>query len=246
MPNLSCLLGDCKSDGWGAEVAKTSATPSGTLAPGQADEAAFSPVAGTGYDEAWLKRNWPGNRSWCCLRCCPSRARMCVLACFWWAAQSAPVAIWTVGLSALLGLVTWKLRAATPAARQPARSSPPASCFPPSCFLMQPWHTALIPALAVSVLAFAATRVGRAKKERLGTAERRQGRSASQVAANLGLAALVVERTRAVLAARLPLASAPLSARRRRCLPWRWPHWLKPRQTRFRLRSGRCSAAGRG
>jgi uncharacterized protein (TIGR00297 family) len=41
------------------------------------------------------------------------------------------------------------------------------------------------------VLAFAATQVGRAKKERLRTAERRMGRSASQVAANLGLAALV-------------------------------------------------------
>jgi uncharacterized protein (TIGR00297 family) len=54
-----------------------------------------------------------------------------------------------------------------------------------------PWHSALIPTLAVSVLAFAATRVGRTKKERLGTAERRMGRSASQVAANLGLAALV-------------------------------------------------------
>jgi uncharacterized protein (TIGR00297 family) len=54
-----------------------------------------------------------------------------------------------------------------------------------------PWHSALTPTLAVSVLAFAATRVGRAKKERLGTAERRRGRSASQIVANLGFAALV-------------------------------------------------------
>jgi uncharacterized protein (TIGR00297 family) len=55
----------------------------------------------------------------------------------------------------------------------------------------QPWHTALIPVLAVSFLAFAATRAGRRKKERLGTAEPRRGRSASQVAANLGMATLV-------------------------------------------------------
>ena len=49
----------------------------------------------------------------------------------------------------------------------------------------------MIPTLAVSLLAFAATRAGRRQKERLGTAEARRGRSASQVAANLGMAALV-------------------------------------------------------
>jgi uncharacterized protein (TIGR00297 family) len=46
--------------------------------------------------------------------------------------------------------------------------------------------------LAVSLLAHFATRMGRSKKERLGTAEARHGRSASQVAANLGIAALVL------------------------------------------------------
>jgi len=45
--------------------------------------------------------------------------------------------------------------------------------------------------LAVSLLAWIATRLGRAKKERIGTAEDRRGRSAAQVAANLGVAALV-------------------------------------------------------
>ena len=39
-----------------------------------------------------------------------------VLDCNWWVSHAAPVALWTIGLSALLGLVTWKLRAATPAA----------------------------------------------------------------------------------------------------------------------------------
>jgi uncharacterized protein (TIGR00297 family) len=45
--------------------------------------------------------------------------------------------------------------------------------------------------LAVSLLAWIATRLGRAKKVRLGTAEDRRGRSAAQIAANLGMAALV-------------------------------------------------------
>jgi len=40
---------------------------------------------------------------------------------------------------------------------------------------------------------------GRAKKERLGTAESRRGRSASQVAANLGVAAIAIQCSRAVL-----------------------------------------------
>jgi len=63
--------------------------------------------------------------------------------------------------------------------------------FPLASERFEPWRTALIPVLAVSLLAFAATRAGRTKKERLGTAEGRRGRSASQVAANLGMAALV-------------------------------------------------------
>jgi uncharacterized protein (TIGR00297 family) len=63
--------------------------------------------------------------------------------------------------------------------------------FSTSIFPYQPWRTALIPVLAVSLLAHVATRLGRETKERLGTAEKRHGRSASQVAANLGVAALV-------------------------------------------------------
>ena len=45
--------------------------------------------------------------------------------------------------------------------------------------------------LSVFVLTFVATRIGRARKERLGTAERRGGRRASQVVANVGAAALL-------------------------------------------------------
>jgi uncharacterized protein (TIGR00297 family) len=121
----------------------------------------------------------------------PFAATDVLLACFSRTAQSAPAAIWAVGLSALLGLVTWRLRAVTPAAAATGATITASLMLSTAVVPYQPWHSALTPTLAVSVLAFAATKVGRAKKERLGTAERRMGRSASQVAANLGFAALV-------------------------------------------------------
>ncbi len=54
------------------------------------------------------------------------------------------------------------------------------------------FHTALPPGLALFVLAFAATRFRRRDKEQSGLAESRRGRTASQVMANMGAAALVV------------------------------------------------------
>ncbi len=107
------------------------------------------------------------------------------------AGRTAAIVMWTLGLCALLGLVTWKVRAATPAAAATGAVITASLMFSTVTVPYEPWHTALIPMLAVSLLAFAATRAGRRKKERLGTAEARRGRSASQVAANLGVAALV-------------------------------------------------------
>ncbi len=111
------------------------------------------------------------------------------LACFAWAVDPALV-MWTTGLSALLGLITWKLRAATPAAAATGTLITASLMFSSGQQPYKPWHTALVPVLAVSLLAFAATRAGRREKERLGTAEAPRGRSAAQVAANLGVAAL--------------------------------------------------------
>jgi uncharacterized protein (TIGR00297 family) len=108
---------------------------------------------------------------------------------FWYFEEPRVVA-WTFGLSASLGLLTWILRAATPAASATGAAITAALMFSTAPIPFDPWHTAIVPVLAVSLLAFAATRVGRARKEQLGTAEKRKGRSASQVAANLGLAAL--------------------------------------------------------
>ena len=52
------------------------------------------------------------------------------------------------------------------------------------------WPPAFLAELMVFILASGATRVGYARKQELGTAERREGRSASQVLANLAVATL--------------------------------------------------------
>lgn len=109
----------------------------------------------------------------------------------WWAQQSAPVTQWTIGISILLGLITWQVRAATPAAAATGAILTACLMFSTVSFPYEPWHTALIPVLAVSLLAFISTRIGRRKKERLGTAEKHSGRAAAQIAANLGFAALI-------------------------------------------------------
>lgn|ERR1035437_5339051 len=121
----------------------------------------------------------------------PFAAASVVLQTHWWAVNSAPVAIWTVGLSLLLGLMVFQMRAATPGAAFAGAVITASLMFSTAAFPYQPWQTALIPVLAVFVLSFIATRLGWEQKERLGTAERRQGRTASQVVANLGVAALV-------------------------------------------------------
>ena len=114
-----------------------------------------------------------------------------VLETHWWMTQMPPVAIWTLGMSLLLGLVTWKARAATPFGALAGTAITASLMFSTATFPYWPWHTALVPVLAVALLAFVCTMLGRGKKERLGTAEDRHGRSAAQVAANLGAAALV-------------------------------------------------------
>jgi uncharacterized protein (TIGR00297 family) len=108
-----------------------------------------------------------------------------------WAAASPSAAAWTLSLSALLGFVTWKLRAATAWAAAAGATITASLMFSTLTPPYQPLRTALTPVLAVSALAFAATRIGRGQKQRLGVAERPQGRSAAQVAANLGVAAIV-------------------------------------------------------
>jgi uncharacterized protein (TIGR00297 family) len=117
-----------------------------------------------------------------------------VLQTHWWAVNSPSVAIWTLGLSLILGIVVLKLKAATPAGAATGVILTASLMFSTVTFPYQPWNTGLIPVLAVSVLAYFSTKLGRTKKERLGTAESRKGRAASQVAANLGVAAVVLSQ----------------------------------------------------
>jgi uncharacterized protein (TIGR00297 family) len=142
-----------------------------------------------------LKLKWQSKLAWqskvVLLLVLPVVGAGLVLETHWWATQELPVAIWTLGLSLLLALAVLKLRAATPTGAAAGASITAGLMFSTAAFPYQPWHTALPPVLAVSLLAWGATRLGRTKKEALGTAEKRQGRSAAQVAANLGVAALV-------------------------------------------------------
>lgn len=114
-----------------------------------------------------------------------------VLQVHWWAINSRPLAIWTIGLSLLLGVIALKLRSATPGAAAAGALITACLMFSTAVVPYQPWNTALVPVLALFVLTSLCTRLGQAKKERLGLAEHRAGRAASQVAANLGFAAII-------------------------------------------------------
>ena len=114
-----------------------------------------------------------------------------VLETHWWIVQANPVAIWTIGLSVLLGMVAFKLRSATLGAAFAGAAITASLMFSSVTFPYLPWQTALVPVLALLVLTSIATRQGLKRKQYLGTAESPKGRAASQVAANLGAAALL-------------------------------------------------------
>lgn len=120
----------------------------------------------------------------------PFVAASVVLQAHWWALQSAPVALWTLGLSALLGIVAFKLRSATLGAAATGAVITASLMFATATMPYHPWQTALMPVLAVMVLTSICTRMGRQRKQQFGTAEHRSGRTAAQVAANLGIAAI--------------------------------------------------------
>jgi uncharacterized protein (TIGR00297 family) len=107
------------------------------------------------------------------------------------------LSVWTpaeaegLAICSAFGVLVWQLHAATPLAAV-------TGFLLTSCLYIttvdQPhggwFHTALLPGLALFVLAFAATRFRRGQKEQTGLAESRRGRAASQVAANMGIAAI--------------------------------------------------------
>ena len=101
-----------------------------------------------------------------------------------WYAQDG--SLWIgAAICLLLGALVFSTHAAT------AGAAFTGAIFTGALWLQTPGlRTALWPLLGLLVLTFSATRFGRRRKEALGTAEARKGRTASQVAANLGVAAL--------------------------------------------------------
>jgi uncharacterized protein (TIGR00297 family) len=143
-----------------------------------------------GYDEAVAEKKLAWQSKLVLLAVLPFAGTEVALDFGWWVSHAIAVAAWTAGLSVLLGLVTWRARAATPMAALTGAVVTASLIFSTAVVPYQPWHTAMVPTVMVALVAFGATRVGRRKKERIGTAEERRGRSASQIAANLGFAPL--------------------------------------------------------
>lgn len=110
----------------------------------------------------------------------------------WWMARELSVVWQALGISAVFALIVWRMRAATAGGALTGAAITANLIFASAQFPYQwTWlHSGLMPLLAVFVLTYVATKIGRAKKERLGTAESKRGRNASQVAANLGAASL--------------------------------------------------------
>ena len=112
---------------------------------------------------------------------CASIALQCVA--FW---RTAPETILqAIALGALLAIVTFWFRAATPAAAITG------GICAAALYLATPGlRTALWPLLALLILTLAATWFGRESKAKIDGAEQARGRNAAQVAANLGVAVL--------------------------------------------------------
>jgi uncharacterized protein (TIGR00297 family) len=109
----------------------------------------------------------------------------------WWATQMPVVAVWTLSLSVLLGLVAFQVRSATAGAALGGAAITASLMYATVLFPYVPWKTALVPMLVLLILTALATRLGRRRKESIGTAESKRGRAPAQVAANLGIAAIV-------------------------------------------------------
>lgn len=111
----------------------------------------------------------------------------------WWGPRQ-PIVLWTgLVVSGIFGFLVWLLRAGTAGASATGALITASLIFSTARYPYRwSWlHGALLPTLAVFLLAFVATRIGKSQKERLGTAENKSGRNAAQVAANLGAAALI-------------------------------------------------------
>ena len=130
-----------------------------------------------------------GSGRLCCHKfaACPSRAFRSTISVGMNLFQSWPTAIpqliSAIGLSMALALLAWGLRAVTIGAALTGVLLTLVLCLAAG-------PAALIPVAIVFLLTLITTRIGRRKKERLGTAEPRHGRGARQILANVGVAAI--------------------------------------------------------
>jgi uncharacterized protein (TIGR00297 family) len=124
----------------------------------------------------------------------PAVAAGVVLQARWWAVNIPLVAMWAMGLSVLLGLVAWKAGTATPWAAATGTAIAASMAFSTATYPYMSWQTGLLPLLTLLVLTSLATRVGLANQEEPEAAPP-HGRNAAQVAANLGVAALMLHQS---------------------------------------------------
>ena len=104
----------------------------------------------------------------------------------WRSSLASRTVLTGAAIGGAFGLLVWLLRAATPPAAVTG------ALLTLEFYLAAPGRRTLLwPLLALFLLTFAATRFGRARKEELNVAEERKGRTAAQVVANLGVAAMV-------------------------------------------------------
>lgn len=97
-----------------------------------------------------------------------------------------------IGISILFALLAGGLRAATPPAAVLGGFLTSSLIYSSAVYPYHWYASGLAPLLTLFLLTFGATRFGSKRKEELSLAEEKTGRKASQVAANLGVAALAV------------------------------------------------------
>jgi uncharacterized protein (TIGR00297 family) len=107
-----------------------------------------------------------------------------------WSSRDLRIPLWTFGICAFFALIVLLMRAGTAGAAAAGFAISSSLIFSTTPLPFSPLRTAFTPAFCVFVLAYVATRLGHRGKERLGTGEAQSGRSAPQVAANLGVAML--------------------------------------------------------
>jgi uncharacterized protein (TIGR00297 family) len=88
-----------------------------------------------------------------------------------------------IGLTVALAFIAWAMRAVTITAALTGIILTVTLCLAAG-------PAALLPVVSVFLLTVITTRIGRRKKERLGTAERRHGRGAMQILANISVSAI--------------------------------------------------------